>query len=90
MQGTALVAQTAASSQAAIPNGRPGSSRLLPWLAAMAKLPLCWFERASFRAKLRANLKDDPELLRDIGISLHEGRMEAVRLFWEPIILTRR
>jgi uncharacterized protein YjiS (DUF1127 family) len=55
-----------------------------------AKLPLIWLERAAFRAKLRADLKDDPDLLRDIGISLHGARAEVVRFFWEPVLLTRR
>lgn len=55
-----------------------------------AQLPLIWLERACFRAKLRADLKDDPDLLRDIGISLHEARAEAIRFFWEPVALTRR
>jgi uncharacterized protein YjiS (DUF1127 family) len=53
-------------------------------------LPLVWLERTRFRTKLRADLQEDPDLLRDIGISLHEAQAETMRLFWEPVILTRR
>jgi uncharacterized protein YjiS (DUF1127 family) len=52
-------------------------------------LLLIWLERSCFRAKLRADLEEDPNLLRDIGISLHEAKLEATRPFWEPVILTR-
>ncbi|MBV9560514.1 MAG: hypothetical protein JOY90_08640 [Bradyrhizobium sp.] len=55
----------------------------------LAKLPLVWLERACFRARLRADLKEDPLLLRDIGINLHEASAESMRFFWEPIVLTR-
>ncbi|TYL96669.1 hypothetical protein FXB40_11585 [Bradyrhizobium rifense] len=54
-----------------------------------ARRPLIWLERACFRAKLRADLKDGPDLLRDIGISLHEAQAEASRFFWEPVVLRR-
>jgi uncharacterized protein YjiS (DUF1127 family) len=52
---------------------------------AVFVLPATWWQRASFRAKLRADLN-----LRDIGIEVHEAQAEASRFFWEPITLKRR
>ena len=57
---------------------------------ALRDLMTIWLERARFRAKLRADLREDPRLLGDIGISSHEAQTEVTRLFWEPTILTRR
>jgi uncharacterized protein YjiS (DUF1127 family) len=57
---------------------------------AIFGLPVTWWQRASFRAKLRADLKDKSDFLRDIGIEVHEAQAEASRLFWEPITLKRR
>ena len=49
-----------------------------------------WWQRACFRAELRADLRDKPEFLRDIGIGLHEAQAEASRFFWEPLLLKPR
>jgi uncharacterized protein YjiS (DUF1127 family) len=57
---------------------------------AIFGLPVTWWQRTSFRAKLRADLKDKSDFLRDIGIEVHEAQAEASRLFWEPITLKRR
>jgi hypothetical protein len=55
--------------QASIANVENGAQPHNPGF--FAKLPLIWLERVAFRAKLRADLRDDPDLLRDIGISPH-------------------
>ena len=55
----------------------------------LAKPPIIWLRRACFRAKLRADLKEDLNLLRDIGISVHEAQAESMRFFWEPVVLAR-
>ena len=57
---------------------------------AVFVLPATWWQRASFRAKLSADLKDKSDFLRDIGIEVHEAQAEASRSFWEPIALKRR
>src|SRR5437879_605715 len=36
-------------------------------IRAIFSLPATWWRRARFRAELRADLRDKPELLRDIG-----------------------
>jgi len=51
------------------------------------RLPLIWVERAYFRARLREDIKNEPHLLRDIGIKVYEAQAEAARFFWEPILL---
>jgi uncharacterized protein YjiS (DUF1127 family) len=53
-------------------------------------LPSIWRQRARFRARLRADLKENTDFLHDIGIHVHEAQAEAWRFFWEPIILKRR
>jgi uncharacterized protein YjiS (DUF1127 family) len=69
----------------ATPRGRneKRASALL-WLAAT------WWERASFRAQLRADLASRADFLRDIGIDAVEAQAEAARFFWEAISLTAR
>lgn len=62
-------------------------SKLLP--APLAIL-LVWFRRAHLRAQLAADLGERPEYLRDIGICEYEARSEAVRFFWEPVLLKHR
>ena len=59
-------------------------------LAAIFSLPATWWQRSCFRAELRADLKDKPDFLRDIGIGLHEAQAEASRFFWEPSLLEQR
>jgi uncharacterized protein YjiS (DUF1127 family) len=59
-------------------------------LGAIFSLPATWFKRACFRAELRADLRDKPDFLRDIGIGLHEAQAEAPRFFWEPLLLKHR
>jgi uncharacterized protein YjiS (DUF1127 family) len=61
------------------------SSRLR--IGTILALPNLWRERGRFRARLRADLKDNTDFLHDIGIHVHEARAEASRFFWEPIIL---
>jgi uncharacterized protein YjiS (DUF1127 family) len=53
-------------------------------------LPAEWWHRASFRAELRADLRDKPDFLRDVGIGVYEAQAEASRFFWEPLLLKRR
>jgi len=59
-------------------------------LDAIFGLPATWWQRACFRAELRADLRDKPDFLRDIGIGLHEAQTEASRFFWEPLRLKHR
>jgi uncharacterized protein YjiS (DUF1127 family) len=59
------------------------------WVRSSA-LPARWWQRACFRAELRADLRDKPDFLRDIGIGLHEAQAEASRFFWEPLLLKHR
>ncbi|SCB50653.1 hypothetical protein GA0061098_1014197 [Bradyrhizobium shewense] len=56
-------------------------------LGAIFSLPATWWQRACFRAELRADLRDNPDFLRDIGIGLYEAQAEALRFFWEPLRL---
>ena len=49
-----------------------------------------WWQRACFRAELRADLRDKPDFLHDIGIGRHEAQAEASRFFWEPLLLKHR
>jgi uncharacterized protein YjiS (DUF1127 family) len=56
-------------------------------LGAIFSLPATWWQRACFRAELRADLRDKSDFLRDIGIGLHEAQAEASRFFWEPLLL---
>jgi uncharacterized protein YjiS (DUF1127 family) len=58
-----------------------------PRLGAIFSLPATWWQRACFRAELRADLRDKPNFLRDIGIGLPEAQAEALRFFWEPLLL---
>ena len=62
----------------------PTGDLLLP---SIFRLPLIWVERAHFRARLRDDLKNEPYLLRDIGIRVGDAQAEAVRFFWEPVLL---
>jgi uncharacterized protein YjiS (DUF1127 family) len=56
-------------------------------LPSIFRLPLIWVERARFRARLREDLKNEPYLLRDIGIRVCDAQAEAARFFWEPVLL---
>jgi uncharacterized protein YjiS (DUF1127 family) len=49
-----------------------------------------WYRRSRLRAELAADLKERPEFLRDIGICEYQARSEAVRFFWEPVLLKHR
>jgi uncharacterized protein YjiS (DUF1127 family) len=55
-------------------------------LGAIFSLPATWWQRACFRAELRADLRSRPDFLRDIGIGLLEAQAEASRFFWEPLL----
>ncbi|MET4261279.1 uncharacterized protein YjiS (DUF1127 family) [Bradyrhizobium sp. S3.12.5] len=59
-------------------------------IRAILSLPATWWQRSRFRTELRADLRDKPELLHDIGIGLHEAHAEASRFFWEAVLLQRR
>ena len=59
-------------------------------LGAIFSLPATWWQRACFRAELRADLGDKPGFLREICIGLHEAQVEASRFFWEPLLLKHR
>ena len=59
-------------------------------LGAIFSLLATWWQRACFRAELRADLKDKPDFLHDIGIGLHEAHAEASRFFWESLLLKHR
>lgn len=59
-------------------------------LGAIFTLPAMWRQRTRFRAELRADIRDRPDFLRDIGIGLYEAHAEASRFFWEPWLLKRR
>lgn len=56
----------------------------------IVRLPETWWRRASFRAKLRADLEGGPEFLRDIGVDICEAQAEVMRFFWEPVRLKPR
>ncbi|KRR05653.1 hypothetical protein [Bradyrhizobium valentinum] len=56
---------------------------------AIARLPLTWWERACFRSKLREDIRDRSDFLRDVGIDVLEAHAEACRFFWQPITLKR-
>jgi uncharacterized protein YjiS (DUF1127 family) len=59
-------------------------------LGAIFSLPATWRQRACFRAELRADIRDKPDFLGDIGIDLYEAQSEASRFFWEPLLLKHR
>ncbi len=56
-------------------------------LPVIFHLPVIWAERARFRARLQEDLKNEPCLLRDIGINVCDAQAEAARFFWEPVLL---
>ena len=58
-------------------------------IPAILELPLTWWERACFRSKLRADIRDRSDFLRDIGIDVLEAHAEVCRVFWQPITLKR-
>ena len=64
-----------------------GISRLLLAPIALART---WYRRASFRADLANDLRERPDYLRDIGICEYAARSEALRFFWEPVLLKHR
>ena len=49
-----------------------------------------WCGRARLRAQLAADLRERPEYLRDIGICEYQAQSEALRFFWEPVLLKQR
>ena len=59
-------------------------------LSAPLSILVMWCRRARLRAELAADLRERPEYLRDIGICEYQARNEAVRFFWEPILLKHR
>lgn len=59
-------------------------------IRAIVNLPATWWQRSRFRTELRADIREKPELLRDIGLGVHEAQAEASRFFWEAVILQRR
>jgi len=59
-------------------------------LGAIFSLPGTWWQRACFRAELRADIRDKPDFLRDIGIGPCEAHAEASRSFCEPLLLKLR
>ncbi len=97
MRLQALQTRTPSRAQAAVPDRAAvipatglasGDDRL--GIRAIFSLPATWWRRARFRAELRADLRDKPELLRDIGIGVYEAQAEGSRFFWEALILERR
>ena len=72
-----------------IPEETPisNSGRRLP---APLSILVMWSRRARLRAQLAADLRERPEYLRDIGICEYQARSEAVRFFWEPVLLKHR
>jgi len=93
MQSQALrtSAQAAVSGPAAvIPALGPTSGSNGLRIRALLNLPATWWQRSRFRTELRADLRENPELLRDIGIGVHEAQAEASRFFWEAVNLQRR
>ena len=59
-------------------------------LPAPVFILVMWYRRARLRAELAADLRERPEYLRDIGICQYQAQGEAVRFFWEPILLKHR
>jgi uncharacterized protein YjiS (DUF1127 family) len=58
-------------------------------IPAIFRRPAIWWQRVRFRAQLRADIAEATDFLHDIGIDLFDAQAEAVRFFWEPIILMR-
>ena len=84
-------AQAAAPHRAAvIPATRSTSGDNGLRIRAIVNLPATWWQRSRFRTELRADIREKPELLRDIGIGVHEAQAEASRFFWEPLLLKHR
>ena len=69
---------------------KASSSNLGRWLPAPLSILMMWCRRARLRAELAADLRERPEYLRDIGICEYQAQSEAVRFFWEPILLKHR
>lgn len=59
-------------------------------LPARLSILVMWSRRARLRAQLAADLRERPEYLLDIGICEYEARSEAVKFFWEPVLLKHR
>ncbi|SFI27776.1 hypothetical protein [Bradyrhizobium sp. cf659] len=78
-----------AKSQARISDTIPPAKDFHPRGLAPLTLFVTWYQRARFRAELRADLRHKPEYLRDIGICRHEATSETTRFFWEPVLLSR-
>jgi uncharacterized protein YjiS (DUF1127 family) len=88
---TPVKAQTAVLERAAvIPATGLASDEDGLRIRAIFSLPATWWRRSRFRAELRADIRDKPELLRDIGIGVYEAQAEVSRYFWEALILERR
>jgi len=97
MQSQALLtraparAQAAAADRAAVMPATGGASGDDGFrIRAILSLPATWWRRSRFRAGLRADLRENPDLLRDIGIGVYEAQAEASRYFWETLMLERR
>src|SRR5882757_8170197 len=95
MRSQAIQRRAPLRAQAAVPErplARPGAGFLSGdydlHVRAIVRLPATWWQRACFRARLRADLKDKSDFLRDIGV--HEAQAEASRFFREPIMLKRQ
>jgi uncharacterized protein YjiS (DUF1127 family) len=85
-----LVAQAASPEREVTQASKPATSTGKLRIGTIFALPVIWRQRARFRARLRADLKDNIDFLHDIGIHLHEAQAEASRFFWEPVILKLR
>jgi uncharacterized protein YjiS (DUF1127 family) len=58
--------------------------------SAIFGLPATWWQRARFRAELRADLEGGADFLGDIGINMREAQAEAARFFRESVLLKCR
>lgn len=74
LETTALIGQVVAHEQ------RTQSTTNSVFSTALKRVNL-WFERSESRRQL-ARLDD--QLLRDIGITRHQARIEANKPFWQP------
>ncbi|KAA0076340.1 hypothetical protein [Tardiphaga sp. P9-11] len=60
-----------------------------PLIPAIFRVPAIWLRRIHFRAQLRADIASADEFLDDIGINLFDAQVEAMRFFWQPVLLMR-
>lgn len=52
-------------------------------LAGLRNIVVTWSERMRFRFELEQKLKDDPHLLKDIGLSRRQFEEEISKPFWQ-------